>query len=562
MHICPKILLITLLMALVSPAQGQVLFTDTTLNAGLVYQQHNLPEPPDPGTFRETHYMSGGAAAADYDRDGDIDLFVTRVNARDILFQNNGDGTFSDVTDSAQIPVIDGSNGAGWADIDADGDPDLYITALDDSRFYLLINNNGVFADQSFSRGAAISGPDEHHGMSVSFGDINNDSFIDIHTSEWRPDGVNPLGSPSNARLLLNRGLGQIGVFDDITASANVAMDAIPTTGMSGTFAFTSRFHDMDNDCFVDLLVNGDFGTSRLFWNNGDNTFTDGTLLAGVGSDENGMGSAVGDVNGDGLLDWFITAIYDEADTCAATPECMWGSSGNRLFLNNGDRSFTDATDSAGLRNGSWGWAATFLDYDNDTDLDLVMATGQNFPGEASFSFEDPFEQDNLKFWENDGTGVFTEKAIAVGLVDTGSAKGMLKFDYDNDGDQDLFFVNNGAAPVLYRNDGGNTNSWLRFRCEGPRHCLGAIINVIVTDGGASHTQDLNASSNFLGQDEQIVHFGLGNGIASVHRATILWPKGITPDHKRHRGKQHGHPVRARCCRGYIGRRDSVWRQR
>jgi len=502
-------------------------FTDVTAGAQIGYSQHILPDPPDMTTFRETHYMSGGAAAADYDGDGDVDLFVTRLNAKDILYRNNGDGTFTDVSATANIPLINGSNGAAWADVDADGDPDLYITALDDTRFYLLVNNNGVFQDETFQRGVAISGQDEHHGMSIAFGDINNDGFVDLHTNEWRPDVVNKFLQPSNARLFLNRGTGQIGLFDDVTSAAGVAMDAIPTTGMQGTFAFTSRFSDMDNDGFVDLLITGDFGSSRLFWNNGDNTFTDGTASAGVGTDQNGMGMAVGDINGDGLMDFFVTAIYDPNDTCAATPNCMWGTSGNRLYLNNGDRTFTDFTDAAGVRDGSWGWGATFIDYDNDGDLDLASATGQNFPNEAVFAYEDPFELDTLKFWENDGTGVFTEKAAAVGLSDTGSAKGMLKFDYDNDGDQDLFFVNNGGSPKLYRNDGGNNNNWLRLSCEGVRPCLGAKIQLQIAADGDIQKRELNASSNFLAQDEQTVHFGLGSAVDTVHQIIIVWPNGV-----------------------------------
>jgi Ca2+-binding RTX toxin-like protein len=506
---------------------ADTIFTEVSAEAQINYKQHALPDPPDPASFRETLYMSGGAAAADYDGDGNVDLFVTVLNERDILYRNNGDGTFQDVSATANIPLINGSNGAAWGDVDADGDPDLYITALGEGRFYLLINNNGIFQDESFQRGVALPGYDEHHGMSSAFGDVNNDGFIDLHTNEWRSTSMNPLSQPSNTRLFINRGSGQIGIFDDATYAAGVAMDSIPTSGKQGTFAFTSRFHDLDRDGFVDLLITGDFSSSRLFWNNGNSTFLDGTVAAGVGTEENGMGSAVGDVNGDGLLDWFVTSIYDPSDACANTQDCAWGTSGNRLYLNNGDRTFTDITEQSGVRDGSWGWAATFIDFDNDGDEDLVMATGQNFPNESSFNYDDPFEQDALRFWENDGTGTFTEKANVIGLTDTGPAKGLLKFDYDNDGDQDIFLVNNGGLPRLYRNDGGN-NNWLRLRCQGLRHCLGAFVKIQVSPNSAFQVREINAGSNFLGQDEPTVHFGLGNGVTSIHSIEIVWPNGIT----------------------------------
>lgn len=502
-------------------------FSDVTASADISYQQHTLTDPPDPSTFRESHYMSGGAAAADYNGDGWVDLFVTRLNASDILYRNNGDGTFTDVTNEVGFPHIDGSNGAAWGDVDADGDPDLYITSLDDGRFYLLINDAGTFTDQSFQRGVALAGFDEHHGMSAAFGDINNDGFLDLHTNEWRPDGVNILNQPANTRLFLNRGSGQIGVFDDITESAGVGMDNITPHGMSGTFTFTSRFADMDLDGYTDLLITGDFGTSRIFWNNGDNTFTDGTDLAGVGTDENGMGSAIGDINNDGLPDWLVTAIYDPSDTCGATPDCFWGTTGNRMYLNNGDRTFTDVTDQAGVRDGSWGWAATFIDYDNDGDLDIAQATGQNFPNEESFLYDDPYENDALRFWENDGTGIFTEKALLLGLTDTGSAKALLKFDYDRDGDEDLFIVNNGGEPKLYRNDTGNLNDWLQFECVSQGHCIGAVIRVQTEEGGPAQYREMHASSNFLGQDWGTTHFGLGSNVVNVNNFEVTWPNGI-----------------------------------
>ena len=466
--------------------------------------------------------MSGGAAAGDFDEDGNVDLFVTRLDAPDILYRNTGDGMFEDVTVTSGIDRGFGSNGAGWSDVDNDGDLDLYVTSLSDSRFYLYINDGtGVFTEEAQARGAAVEGPDEHFGYSVTFGDYDNDDYLDIHTTEWRPISLNPTGSLANSRLLRNLGTANPGYFEDVTQGAGVALDGVGPR--PGSFSFASRFSDLDGDGFVDLAIASDFGESRLFWNNRNGTFTDGTDAAGVETDENGMGSAIGDVNGDGLLDWFVTAIFDPDDTCSEPPGCNWGASGNRLYLNNGDRTFTDVTDVAGVRDGYWGWGATFIDYDNDRDLDLVMTNGVDFPWST---IEGHYEDDPMRFWENDGRGNFSEISSLIGLRDTGSGKGLLKFDYDNDGDLDLLVVNNGSAPVLYRNDGGNANGWLRIKPVGVHPAAGTKITVQFHRYVRPQIWEVHAGNNFLGQDEIIAHFGLGKGSQPVYRVTIEWPDG------------------------------------
>ena len=165
----------------------------------------------------------------------------------------------------------------------------------------------------------------------------------------------------------------------------------------------------MDDDGWPDLLVASDFGTSRLFWNDGDGTFTDGTPAAGVGRRER-HGDPVGDFDGDGRPDWFIPpAIFDPDHACPAPmfPCCHWGYSGNRLFRNLGGRQFEDATDAAGVRDGYWGWGAAFLDYDNDADLDLVMTNGIDLPylNEQMTEATDRFRQDPMRVWRNDKAG-------------------------------------------------------------------------------------------------------------------------------------------------------------
>ena len=348
-------------------------FIDVTESAGLRYLHHHYAPERHMQVF-----ASGSAAAGDFDGDGWVDLYVTRLDDTDLLYRNQGDGTFTDVTEQAFGPAhlrTVKTSGAAWGDVDNDGDLDLYVTSLFSRRFHLFINlGTGRFQEEAVLRGASVSGDDPHFGFSVTFGDHDADGDLDIHTTEWRMAtqlsgemSENP--PPGNARLLRNDGRGH---FEDVTQPAGVSMDGLPATlthalGQS----FASRFVDFDSDGYPDLAVASDHGTSRLFWNSRDGTFTDGTEAAGVGTDAYGMGSAVGDFDGDGDLDWFVTSVY-RPDSVTHT--------GNRLYAYEGGRKFTDATDFAGVRDGAWGWGSAFFDFDNDGDLDLVMANGFNLP--------------------------------------------------------------------------------------------------------------------------------------------------------------------------------------
>jgi hypothetical protein len=493
--------------------------TDVTVAAGLTYLQYDASAP---ASASGVEYMTGGAAAGDYDGDGWVDLYVTRLDAPDILFRNRGDGSFDDVTAQAGLNLDLASNGAAWGDLDNDGDLDLYVTAAGEgvSRFYLFINDGaGSFSEEAVARGAAIDGPDAHFGFSVTFGDYDRDGWLDIHTTEWRSDDDNPQGARSNARLLRNRGDAAPGYFEDRTDAAGVTLDGVPSSvpGVSGVFALTSRFADLDADGWPDLLIAGDYGTSRLFWNAGDGTFVDGTATAGVGTEEQGTGLAVGDYDGDISLDWFVTSLFYTCDPGDAS--CVDGT-GNRLYSNQGGRNFSDQTDAAGVRDGAFGAAAAFYDLENDGDLDLVMTNGD-------FAAPDVAVPDALRVWANDGSGQMTEISQDVGMTDEGSGRGLLTFDYDADGDLDLFVVNNAGSPVLYRNEIANQNGWLRVKTQGTdsnRDGIGATVLVWTEASGQPQIREIEAGSHFLGQSDRTAHFGLGPGTAPVARVVVYWP--------------------------------------
>ena len=457
---------------------------------------------------------------ADVDGDGDLDLFVTRLDAPDILFRNNGDGTFEDGSTDAGFDVIDlQSNAAVFADIDNDGDQDLYVTVvgnagdLTNNRNYLFINDgSGTFSEEAISRGADISSGEFHRSFSAAFGDYDKDGWLDLHVTEWGPP------SPSHSRLLRNLGAASPGYFEDVTIAAGAALE--------GVFGFGTTFTDLDQDGWPDLAVAADFGTSQLLWNNGDGTFTNGTVAAQVGTDENGMGSTFGDVDADGDLDWFVTSIYDPGVIPCGPNGCFWAASGNRLYRYDGNRVFSDITDSADVRIGHWGWGAAFIDYDNDADLDLVMTNGVDFP---ALDEDDVFNDDPMRMWVNDGSGAMTESSDSLGLTDTASGKGLLVFDYEQDGDLDVFLVNNAGEPKLYRNVGGNSRGWLRVQTVGVvsnPEGRGAMVTVQQQAGGAMQVREVGTSTHFLGQSERVAHFGLGDGAAPVALVQIEWPSG------------------------------------
>ena len=511
----------------------ETIFRDATAAAGLSYVQHVKNPPGDclfdnlsratvaeqQGSLCDAERMTGGAAAADFDGDGAIDLLVTRLDGADLLFRNRGDGSFEDV--SAAVGLTEwqlASNGAAWGDIDNDGDLDLFVTTVGDTRHYLFINENGVFSEAGEERGAAVATSNRRIGFSATFGDYDLDGYLDLHVTEWRPSQL--VGEAvAGVRLLRNRGDEAPGYFEDVTELAGVQMEGVLSQTQAqlteGTFAFGSTFVDLDDDGWPELAVASDFGTSRLFWNNGDGTFSDGTLEARVGTAQNAMGTTFGDYDLDGDLDWFVTSVFSfSSGSPGGAQEGL--RDGNRLFRNDGERRFSDATDAADVRNGSWGWGAAFFDADNDGDLDLTMTNGMEMmPG---------FDADAMRYWENDGSGAFDSRGPEVGLDDIEDGKGLLIFDADSDGDLDVFVVNNASEPRFYENQSRTLGHWLRVSLVGTvsnRQGLGARVTVDAS-GLRAQVREMGVASHFLGQSEDTLHFGLaGAASADIH---IRWP--------------------------------------
>ncbi len=497
-------------------------FTEVAAAAGLVQSQGEFRDAPNclvdataidrTGFFCTAEWFSGGVAAGDVDGDGHTDLYFSRTYNPGVLLHNNGDGTFSDRTVEAGLHGVKNTNGPAFGDIDNDGDLDLFVTTTGDTRFYLFINNGaGRFGEDALGRGAALPTEHQHTGSSAAFGDYDLDGYLDLWVGEYRTQAA--LGdAPSHARLLHNRGAAQPGHFEDVTDAAGVSLEHVHETidieyPIAGVLPLSAGFVDLDGDDYPELLLASDFGCSRLFWNDGDGTFSDGTVAAGVGTDENGMGSAVGDFDRDGDLDWFVTSIAGTS-----------GKTGNRLYRNDGARSFGDATDFAGVRDGGWGWGTSFLDLDNDQDLDLVMTNGWRGPG---------YDSDPMRLWRNDGQGAMTEIAAAAGVSADGQGRGLITLDYDEDGDLDILAVRLARTPVLFRNDSAGDNDWLRVAARGKqsaRDGRGARVRVRTRADGPTQVQEIGSNSHYLGHGELAAHFGLGPGNDPVAEVEVYFP--------------------------------------
>lgn len=520
---------------------GAVFFEEVSRRSGLDYVQFRPYECFDPIPCGPL-YMTGGAAAGDFDLDGSVDLVVTRVNAYPILYRNRGDGTFDDVTAGSglEIEAAKRGNGAAFADVDADGCLDIVMTVVYWYRNLLFMGDcQGHFREEGERRGIGTAKPQPSvYGFGIAAGDFDRDGWLDLFLGEWRFDLAFP-EAPNEARLLRNRGAAAPGHFEDVT---DVRVRLVKKPGLlQGSFWWSPVFADVDRDGCQDLVLVGDFETSKLFWNDCEGRFVEAPPTAGFGTDENGMGVAIGDYDGDGLPDIFVSSIFQTSQCEVAHNEeeicAHWGISGNRLYKNRGDRTFEDTTDASGVRNGRWGWGAAFLDFDNDSHLDLAQTAGQFFPY-PDFRADNFFDDPSF-LWVSDGTGKFHDMTKEAGLDAVRRGKALLVVDADSDGMPDIFVVQNSARPVLLRNrlweafHRGETErrpgKWLKLQLKGAGP-LGDATNpdgvgaqVVVTPrGGRPMFKERLGGTAFLGQGEPLLHFGLGDSDRAV--VEVFWP--------------------------------------
>ena len=480
--------------------------------------------------------MSGGGAVLDFDGDGDQDLFmVTSGGAPDRLYRNDGDGTFTDVARAAGVARVHRGQGAASADVDGDGDPDLFVASHGPAGeprpgFHLLYRNDGPtgadgmvrFTEIGRAAGVAATSTGIESGMGGSFGDYDLDGDLDLFVAAWS-------GQVDGNTLFRNDGVVDgVPRFIDVTAEAGLADP--------GVRAFTPIFADANGDRYPELLLAADFGTSRYYVNRGDGTFAERTTSAGAGLDENGMGAAAGDFDGDGSLDWYVTSIH------TAHPPPKAGGTGNKLYLNRGDGTFAEIATDAKVKRGGWGWGAVAIDHDLDGRLDIAAtggwneANGEGFPewaDQRSVLFG------NMERRLDPDLPLFADRTGPAGFAHRGQGRGMVHLDYDGDGDQDIVIFNNEGRPALLRNDAVHpgrpaAGGWLRVFLETTADPVvapeGFGARVVVTAAGVEQVRAMFGGAGYLTSSERSAHFGLGAGHAPeapVEELRVEWPDGL-----------------------------------
>lgn len=486
-------------------------FHDATHESGLDYS-HGFAT----NQISESDLISGGVAAGDYDADGDIDLYVVTGDiGPNLLYRNHGDGSFEEVGAEAGV-ALDGHRSSGpiFADVDGDGHLDLLVAGTSTVSLTVLFINNG---DGSFEEVSATHLPVTKPALNAAFADIDRDGDLDLVLAHWGVSSYGGPGQPLETEILWrNNGAG---VFEDWSGPGGLT-DSFPVLPVSGDtvrildLTFTPNFADLDDDGWPDLVLASDFGTSKVLMNEAG-IFHNATTP--VISDENGMGGTVGDFDNDGDMDWFVSSIYDRDQM--NQPGQNWGLSGNRLYRNDGQGNFSDATDEAGVRRGYWGWASCFADFNNDSRLDLLHVNGFPLIGTE-------FDTDPTRLFMNQGSGVFAQRALRHGLNDRAQGRGVVCFDADRDGDLDLFIANNQAPGRYFRNDGVHHGNYFTVQLAGPPgNTQGIGAKVWLQTNAATLRRDIRAGSNFVSQDPAEAHFGLG-AQKYIDQLRVEWPDG------------------------------------
>jgi len=290
------------------------------------------------------------------------------------------------------------------------------------------------------------------------------------------------------------------------------------TTAENRDFAFTPTFARINDDLYPDILSVADFNYSMYFVNNQDGTFSNATDTDVI-IDGNGMGSAVGDYDGDGDLDWFVTSI--ECNPDADCNDDTLSKIGNRLYRND-HGVFTDATDESGVASSGWGWGACFLDFENDGDLDIYHTNGW-----PNLDNQNEFANDISRAFVADGTGRFTDQAAELGLADTEQGRGVICADFDNDGDTDLLQLHRSKniSATLWRND-TTGNNFLKVKLNGVTPNTEAVgSRITINHAGNQQMREVSVASNFASQNPTVQIFGIGSDV-QIDELSVQWPDG------------------------------------
>ena len=506
---------------------NDVHFVDITDQVGIKFRHVSSPEKK-----YIVESMSGGVALLDYDNDGYLDIYLInsltvdmvklKQKTRSALYHNNGDGTFTEVTDKAGVGDIGWGMGVAIGDYNNDGWDDIYVTCLGPN--HLLKNNgNGTFTDVTQKAGVA----DPRWSTGAAFVDYDNDGKLDLFVSNYVDFDVNNLPEFGKGRTCQFKGVAVQcgprglkgagdtlyhnngdGTFTDVSKKAGVS-------DSSGYYGLGVIASDFDDDGLVDIFVANDSTPNFLYHNNGDGTFKDigfssGTAVNENGSEQGSMGVTLGDYDHDGRLDLFITNFDDDYNT---------------LYRNDGQGSFTDvsyATKVAGVSLPYVGWGTWFFDYDNDGWPDLLVVNGHVYPQLPTY------RQRNFVH-HNNRDGTFSEVAAQLGapFAEVRTGRGAAFGDIDNDGDVDVVINNLDGPPQLLRNDGGNAGNSVLLKTIGVksnRDGIGARVKIV--SGDLTQISEVYSGGSYLSQSDLRIHFGLDKR-TRIDLIEVHWPSGV-----------------------------------
>ena len=490
---------------------AQISFTEIATEAGIDHY------------YKGVNDMGAGAAFFDMDNDGDEDLWLSGGLNQDALYENDGKGNFTEIGDQAGLWATSNmvTTGVITGDLNNDGLRDvLIITHIGSPNF--IMRNNG---DKTFER-QYLTGlePDEAYSLAAAMADINQDGLLDIYAGHYiekdrldyspvNPDSVVGFSHQCYAnKLYINKGNWR---FEEVSETWQAEDKGC---------ALATAFTDYDGDFDPDLLIANDFGhwvfPNALLENN-QSSFTNISTPSGMDVGIYGMGIAIGDYDNDLDLDYYITNLGE-----------------NVLLRNEGDGTFSNQTVTAGVGDKNvtenllaTGWGTAFIDFDNDTDLDLYVVNGY-VPAAA---FIANAKANPNRCFENDGQGNFTNVLNQSGVESPERGRGLAYADIDNDGDIDFLVanVNRQATPdtiqkvQLYRNDTPGDKDWFKIRLRGTqnnRDGLGSQIKIKVN--GQWYLQEANGGyGTHASQNSSIIHFGLGNA-SSIDSLVIIWQGG------------------------------------
>jgi hypothetical protein len=506
-------------------------FEDITDRVGLNFV-HQIAR--DPTTLFMPHAIGSGAALFDCDGDGLLDIYLLQNGGPDgepnRLFRQRPDGTFADAGPESGLQVRGYGMGAAVGDVNNDGRPDLLVSEY--GGLHLFLNQgNGRFVEVTASSG--LKNP--AWGTSAAFLDYDGDGWLDLVVANYvdydptlsctAPNGTPDYCAPRTfagraARLFRNRGPdGQGGVrFEDVSLPSGVGKKAGPGLGV--------LVHDFDGDGRPDIFVANDGAANHLWMNQGDGTFKEEAVprnvaYNGMGKADAGMGVALGDVNGDGLFDLFVTHLTEETHT-------LWVQGPKR-------GTFTDRTVKLGVTGSRWrgtGFGTCLADFDQNGFPDIAIANGRVSRGPAAHDALGPHwthyaERNQLLV--NEGGRFVDLSPFNPALCGTPNvARGLAVGDIDNDGALDLLVTTVTGPARLYRNVAHDRGHWLTVRALDPalsRDAYGAEVTILAD--GRRRGQVINPASSFLCSNDVRAHFGLGKA-SSVEAIEVKWPGGPT----------------------------------